>query len=715
MCVLAQGASGMRKRIEKLLKARATENTCDKTGAIIKEVAARRFLRGNGGCSPPIRHKEAERLRLRSMQIARECLDALAPVRSPSNGTSMHTGSVGTLAQHVPLVSAHLSLASLFSLYADEGPSDDAQAQMEKVLEQALELFNLEANEKLFQSAQIEPLFSSAWEEWTSQLAVLALHIYFVRTHYGTKKLNPVESLALPGMRSMCEFLLKFLHASRQPERFFEGLVLLYLCGYSVDAETLLASWFGGLSEKVIWPLCVRNLRVFAQSKVPTSKTDRQSGGEADTLMHLELVVQKFIRARGQVPKVRDELLRRRDGQDWKNNGIPFTHLALSDQARPSAWDAQLSKLFREKPDSDKIEVLWHRALSIAGKPAQAGLFVRQDASPAPSVERASRHIKHPVFRKDDRVCFYGGLICDGAAVKRYHADHWLPKESTHGRGIPSTSFVLDAMPFVGLLRRPLVPSGKPQNTWWNQEATKCRVACPKLEDFTGTEEEAARILGLYEATPKGFFANTADTANHNIMQLGDCSTQYKPGNNVKIEYERIAGEGKGIELRVPFFTASRDIFAGEEILSPYNNHDMNSAQLPAIDEPVPISRACKTGANVSPKGAATEDAHQRRGRSAASTTDDDGDDDHSESAAPEPTKRGVVSAATNAKGRKRPKEAATTATTDDDDDSVASKPKSTSSSASSSSQRSLSPVRLIKFAGEQTYLGPLNPFVLRQ
>ncbi len=114
MCVLAQGAdaSGMRKRIEKLLKARCTENTSDEIGAIIKEVAARRFLRGNGGCSRPTCHEEAQRLRLRSMQTARKCLDALKPVH---NGTMQ---VLVTLTQNVPFLSAHLSLASLFSLYA---------------------------------------------------------------------------------------------------------------------------------------------------------------------------------------------------------------------------------------------------------------------------------------------------------------------------------------------------------------------------------------------------------------------------------------------------------------------------------------------------------------------------------------------------------------------------------------------------------------------
>lgn len=162
-------------------------------------------------------------------------------------------------------------------------------------------------------------------------------------------------------------------------------------------------------------------------------------------------------------------------------------------------------------------------------QPVQFGLF----AALAP--DASTRTV---LFRKDERVCSYGGVLVSADAVKARD----LPR--THVRTVKGGGLVLDGLPLACMLRRPI-----PGTASRLVELVAAGVShlLPSADTFT------AEQLARFGASPLGFMANTAPPKR--------C--------NVKVQY---VASALGANFQVPVLVASRDICAGEEILSPYNS-----------------------------------------------------------------------------------------------------------------------------------------------
>jgi len=176
-----------------------------------------------------------------------------------------------------------------------------------KLAPDAEELFQerLQSTVQLFSDGRAaRPQPQQPEEEWVSDMAVLALHVFFARTDYGVQasklrratavvKLLPHNAAAV-----MCDFLLTHMHLekSRQPESFCEGLIVLHYCGYGAQADQLMLRWHADKSKK-IYPAALGKMRCFAGFAKPTSKTDR-GGGAAAHLLHYHLLLRYLARAR---------------------------------------------------------------------------------------------------------------------------------------------------------------------------------------------------------------------------------------------------------------------------------------------------------------------------------------------------------------------------------------------------------------------------------
>lgn len=143
--------------------------------------------------------------------------------------------------------------------------------------------------------------FKNHVEEWVSQMAVLALHIFFALTDYGAAVPATEEGVhsLLPnrGVKVLCEFLLAHLELSRQPDPFCEGLVLLHYCGYGNSADKILMHWYDD-KQKVIWPYVLCGLPCFRGFSKNQSKGNRSTSGEADRLLHFNIVLRYLARVR---------------------------------------------------------------------------------------------------------------------------------------------------------------------------------------------------------------------------------------------------------------------------------------------------------------------------------------------------------------------------------------------------------------------------------
>jgi len=155
-------------------------------------------------------------------------------------------------------------------------------------------------------------------EEWVSQMAVLALHIFFALTDYGAAVPATVEEVhkLLPdrGVKVLCDYLLAHLELSRQPDPLCEGLVLLHYCGHGDSADRILTHWYT-MKKKVIWPFAFCALPCFDGFSKNQSKGDRSTSGEADRLLHFNIVLRYLARVRKSTLPPSDERLLFRVGR----------------------------------------------------------------------------------------------------------------------------------------------------------------------------------------------------------------------------------------------------------------------------------------------------------------------------------------------------------------------------------------------------------------
>jgi len=137
-------------------------------------------------------------------------------------------------------------------------------------------------------------------DDMVSDMAILALHVFFALTDYGTKMPSRArdKKMITTFCQPMCKFLLAHLQTSRQPESFCEGLILLYYCGHGVQADELMVKWHG-TKEKVVYPAVLGDLPCFAGCSKPRTKGDRQSSDMGARVLHYHVLLRYLARARG--------------------------------------------------------------------------------------------------------------------------------------------------------------------------------------------------------------------------------------------------------------------------------------------------------------------------------------------------------------------------------------------------------------------------------
>jgi hypothetical protein len=322
----------------------------------------------------------------------------------------------------LPQFTAAICMDHLLSL---EMAADAAlEIKQKQRLEIAARLFDHHTNANLKRLVSI----GNVWEEWTSQLAVLALHLLYVLGGYDLKQLpadaqerrNLIISTlqAVPGhgpsevivrMDVACAFLMEHLHVSRQPERFGEGILLLYLCGYRVEANKLLCEWWNDLENMILYPPCFREQLdgIFGISKIPVTKDDRQKTSKpSDTLFHFGIIVRKIASVFGVSLRSasQDQFKTIHAHQEWERLGRTYAHPLLGELVHEEA--VELQTYWKKAMTSTEDAFLEPRRISENGEPAQLGLFVTADAKGEPVV-----------FRPNDRVCFIGGVVCSAAAL----------------------------------------------------------------------------------------------------------------------------------------------------------------------------------------------------------------------------------------------------------------------------------------------------------
>jgi hypothetical protein len=140
-------------------------------------------------------------------------------------------------------------------------------------------------------------------------------------------------------------------------------------------------------------------------------------------------------------------------------------------------------------------------------------------------------------------VCHYGGV-----PVFERSFDFPTPAGSdckSHARRMAGSGFVLDGLPFAWMITRPI------PRTHERLEKMVGKGPAPLLPTSASTQFTAAE-LEWFNSTPLGFMANTSASKNTKIGSV-------KLFTAVQV-------------LDLPVLVATRDIVAGEEIISPYNN-----------------------------------------------------------------------------------------------------------------------------------------------
>jgi len=133
-------------------------------------------------------------------------------------------------------------------------------------------------------------------DDMVSDMAVLALHVFFALTDYGTKMrprdMRKITTLCKP----MCDFLLAHLQTSRQPESFCEGLILLHYCGYGAQADELMREWHDD-KKKIVYPAVLGDLPCFAGFSKPRTKGDRQLSDMGARVLHYHVLLRYLAQA----------------------------------------------------------------------------------------------------------------------------------------------------------------------------------------------------------------------------------------------------------------------------------------------------------------------------------------------------------------------------------------------------------------------------------
>jgi hypothetical protein len=141
-------------------------------------------------------------------------------------------------------------------------------------------------------------------EDVTSMLASLAFHMYLVQTSYGVRRpATSADCLQLIGMGKASAFLRAHISSSRQPERFFEGLALLELCG--VDTIQLLSDWLDSMRARrgpSIYPPVLKPVLLVDKKASTTSSPKKCQPEDITPVSHMYDVLLLYSLTRSQRP-----------------------------------------------------------------------------------------------------------------------------------------------------------------------------------------------------------------------------------------------------------------------------------------------------------------------------------------------------------------------------------------------------------------------------
>lgn len=214
---------------------------------------------------------------------------------------------------------------------------------------------------------------------------------------------------------------------------------------------------------------------------------------------------------------------------------------AATAAATPLSSPAQPRHLFL-RPLNAPWDALPQLYLKHPGAQLGAGLELQVDAARCCIGQPIQfRILAARVFHMGELVTWYGGL----PIAKSNYALHHLAK--THARGIPNTDYVLDGLPLAAMLSRPVLISLEHLVALDSATATLLPSASHAgCSSFSATEVE------LWRSTPVGYMINTAGAGEATNLCIKLTPWLHRTCD-------------------IPSLHAARDIQAGEELLSPYN------------------------------------------------------------------------------------------------------------------------------------------------